>query len=96
MAKQPIIVKKHGTYNSYTNGKCRCDACTKAAREYMREYRKTAKGRSNSRYYSVLGSRRAQLAATWVRTNHPEVWESLSKRAERSIGNKPAKIKEDQ
>lgn len=84
-----MTVKRHGTYNSYTNGKCRCDECRTAAREYMRKYRTTNKGRSNSRYYAVLGSRRAQLAAKWVRQNHPEVWESLSKKAARMVGDKP-------
>lgn len=80
---------KHGTYNSYTNRKCRCELCTKAARDYMRKYRKTAKGRTNTRYYAVLGSRRAQLAANWVKENHPDVWQSLSKKAIRIVGDKP-------
>lgn len=26
----------HGTYSAYTTGKCRCDECKRAAREYKR------------------------------------------------------------
>lgn len=29
----------HGTYSMYTNGKCRCDECREAAREYARKSR---------------------------------------------------------
>jgi hypothetical protein len=84
-----MATMKHGTYNSYTNKKCRCEACTKAARDYMRKYRTTAKGRTNTRYYATLGSRRAQLAAEWVKTNHPDIWQSISEKAVSIVGNKP-------
>lgn len=84
-----MATKKHGTYNSYTNGKCRCNLCTNAAREYMRNYRKTAKGRAFTKYYAVLSSRRAQLAAQWVRNNRPDVWESITGKAIEIIGDKP-------
>jgi hypothetical protein len=30
----------HGTVGGYTNHKCRCDACTQAQRDYVRNYRR--------------------------------------------------------
>jgi hypothetical protein len=31
---------RHGTVNGYRNGQCRCAACTKAATDYQREYKR--------------------------------------------------------
>jgi len=80
---------KHGTYNCYTNGKCRCELCRKAASTYMKKYRSTDKGKKIQRYYTILGSKKAQLASSWVRKNHPEVWESINKKALKLVGEKP-------
>lgn len=82
-------MSKHGTYNSYTNGKCRCESCRKAASEYMRKYRTTAKGKQTQRYYTVLGNKKAQLASQWVQKNRPDVWAKISKTATEIIGDKP-------
>jgi hypothetical protein len=68
---------KHGTYASYTNRKCRCDECKTAAREYMREYRKTDSGRERSRLYTHIATKRSNKAAAWVKENHPDVWEKI-------------------
>lgn len=80
---------KHGTYNAYTNGGCRCDQCRKAASEYMRQYRSTAKGKQTQRYYTVLGNKKAQLASQWIQQNRPDIWEMISKKATKLIGEKP-------
>lgn len=34
----------HGTYSTYANYLCRCEACTEANREYHREYYHRSKG----------------------------------------------------
>lgn len=41
---------KHGTRSAYVNGRCRCELCTEANREYMRDWMrarhvKTRRGR---------------------------------------------------
>ena len=33
----------HGTYNGYSNYKCRCDDCRQANADYMREYKRKRK-----------------------------------------------------
>ena len=83
------MASKHGTYTSYTNGKCRCEACRKAASDYMKQYRSTTKGRQTQRYYTVLGNKKAQLASQWVQKNRPDVWETISKKASKLVGGKP-------
>lgn len=75
----------HGTYNSYTNRKCRCDSCKNAASEYMRKYRKTRHGAASARYYAVLNAKRAQLAARWVRKNRPDIWQNIASKAENQV-----------
>lgn len=70
---------KHGTYAAYTNRKCRCEECKFAAREYMRQYRKTETGRQKTRFYTHLQTKRNNRAAKWVRANHPEIWEQICK-----------------
>ncbi len=82
---------KHGTYNAYTNGGCRCGQCRKAASEYMRQYRSTTKGKQTQRYYTVLGNKKAQLASQWIQQNRPDVWEMIGKKATKLIGEKPQK-----
>jgi hypothetical protein len=68
---------KHGTYAAYTNRKCRCEECKIAAREYMREYRKTESGRARSRLYTQVGTKRNARASAWLKTNRPDVWENI-------------------
>ena len=68
---------KHGTYAAYTNKKCRCEECKSAARQYMREYRKTEGGRARSRLYTHIATKRNGKAASWVKENHPDVWEKI-------------------
>lgn len=80
--KNPI---KHGTYNSYTNRKCRCELCKKAASTYMKKYRKTEHGSASARYYAVLNAKRAQLAARWVRANRPDIWRTIANKAENQV-----------
>jgi len=55
----------------------------------MKKYRSTDKGKKIQRYYTILGSKKAQLASSWVRKNHPEVWESINKKALKLVGEKP-------
>lgn len=68
---------KHGTYACYTNSKCRCEECRKAARSYMQKYRKTENGRSKTRRYTHLQAKRNNAAASWVRKTHPEMWKEI-------------------
>jgi hypothetical protein len=68
---------RHGTYAAYTNKKCRCEECKTAAREYMRDYRKTESGRARSRLYTHIATKRNNKAAAWVKENHPDVWEKI-------------------
>jgi hypothetical protein len=67
-------VLKHGSYACYTNQKCRCELCKMAAREYMQKYRRTDMGRDKSRKYTQTASKRAAMAAKWVKKNEPAVW----------------------
>lgn len=83
------VAIKHGTYTAYTNGKCRCDLCRRAASEYMKQYRSTDKGKQTQRYYTVLGNKKAQLASQWIQKFRPDVWETISKKATKLIGDKP-------
>lgn len=39
----PPTDKRHGTYNAYINYGCRCEACTKANSDYVRERREKRK-----------------------------------------------------
>jgi hypothetical protein len=41
---------KHGTLNTYTHGHCRCEPCTKAAREYARDIRRQRRDREAPEY----------------------------------------------
>lgn len=82
VTKTPIT---HGTYNSYTNRKCRCEACRNAASAYMKKYRKTEHGSASARYYAVLNAKRAQLAARWVRKNRPDIWQNIANKAENQV-----------
>ena len=68
---------KHGTYACYTNGKCRCEECRKAARGYMKKYRKTENGRLKTRRYTHLQTKRNNAAASWVRKVHPDIWKTI-------------------
>lgn len=68
---------KHGTYSCYTNTKCRCEPCKKAAADYMRTYRKTENGRAKTRKYTHLQAKRNTQAAVWVRKNHPDIWKQI-------------------
>lgn len=68
---------KHGTYACYTNSKCRCEECRKAAREYMQKYRKTDSGRAKTRKYTHLQAKRNTQAAVWLRKNMPDVWKQI-------------------
>lgn len=86
---------KHGTYNSYTNGKCRCEECRKAASDYMRKYRSTDRGRKTQRYYTILGNKKAQLASQWIQENRPDIWEMIGRKATKLIGEKPQKTAGD-
>jgi len=79
----------HGTYTAYTNGKCRCRPCRDAASAYMREYRKTTKGKTAQRYYTNLSVKRASLAAKWIRENRPDIWAIINAEAESMMGDKP-------
>lgn len=76
MSNEPKPIK-HGTYAAYTNKKCRCEECKTAAREYMRKYRKTDSGRTRSRLYTQITTKRNSRAAAWVRENHPDVWNTI-------------------
>jgi len=80
-----MVATNHGTYNAYTNGKCRCALCRKAASEYMKKYRQTEHGSGSARYYAVLQAKRAQLAARWVKKNRPDVWETIASKANKQI-----------
>ena len=37
---KPVAEYEHGTYERYTNRKCRCDLCREANTEHFRQYRK--------------------------------------------------------
>jgi hypothetical protein len=67
----------HGLYATYTNAQCRCPECRKAAADYMRNYRKTATGKTQARYHQALSNRRSQIAIQWIKENHPDKWESI-------------------
>jgi len=81
---------KCGTYTSYTKGKCRCAKCRKAASNYLREYRKTAKGNSARRFYHAVTVQRSLLAAKWIKTNMPNIWDEITEEARAITASKPA------
>lgn len=80
-----VVPINHGTYNGYTNRKCRCSDCKHAASEYMRRYRKTSHGAATTKYYAVLSVKRAQLAAQWVKENMPDVWQEIARDAAKQV-----------
>ncbi len=51
LAKTHRLVKlgdgPHGTYSRYTSGRCRCDLCREANRDYVRRYRRKIKERND-------------------------------------------------
>lgn len=57
--------RTHGRLATYALG-CRCDECRTAKREYAR---------TNLRHRAHQRAR--QRAATWVRANHPEVYQAF-------------------
>lgn len=68
-----VGVITHGLPGTYGGG-CRCADCRKAWRLYNRK-------RPNNR----ISGRTAELAATYVRLNHPRVWARLREQAEREV-----------
>jgi hypothetical protein len=72
---------EHGLYATYTNLKCRCELCRKAAAEYMRGYRKTSVGKSQARFHQIVANKRSQIAIKWIKDNHPEQWDKICMRA---------------
>ena len=58
--------------STYKNHGCRCNGCRAAATEYMASLRR----RTGYRVAKVEHWATTR-AATWVRHNHPEVWERL-------------------
>ena len=75
----------HGLYATYTNLKCRCPECRKAAAGYMRAYRKTGVGKEQARFHQIVANKRSQLAIKWVKENHPEQWDKICTRALKTI-----------
>lgn len=71
----------HGLYATYTNAKCRCSECKKAAAEYMRGYRKTSTGKDNAKFHQIVANKRSQIAIKWIKENHPEQWDKICLRA---------------
>jgi hypothetical protein len=71
----------HGLYATYTNTKCRCSLCKKAAAEYMRGYRKTSVGKNNAKFHQIVANKRSQMAIKWIKENHPEQWDKICSRA---------------
>jgi len=45
MSDKPALAV-HGTYSRYTRGKCRCDACKAAHRDYQRAYRRSGRDKA--------------------------------------------------
>lgn len=80
MPRKPSPIE-HGTYTTYTNRKCRCEECRNAAAEYMRTYRQTENGKISQKYHTSLTMKRAQLAARYVKNNHPKVWREINDEA---------------
>lgn len=69
-------------YTTYTHHKCRCDGCTAALREWMRQYRKKKGGMTTADHAS---RRASDAAAKWVRHNLPDVWDHLMDEAWREV-----------
>jgi phage FluMu protein Com len=71
----------HGLYATYTNLKCRCPRCRKAAAKYMQAYRKTSVGKSQAKFHQVVANKRSQMAINWIKVNHPEQWDKICSKA---------------
>lgn len=74
---------RHGRYSTYTYHGCRCDDCRRANADAARRRRATSsRSRDTMRARSIAENR----AATWIRANHPDVWERLLNEAYAEIG----------
>lgn len=68
----------HGTFNAYTNGKCRCQPCTVANRTHQqnRRYQKQEYARYGTRYIFTPEEREARRSCLICQTpllTHPLV-----------------------
>ena len=73
---------RHGTSVAYCYYKCRCDVCRNKHREYVRNYRATSAGRAKTRQHNDDARRRMVLAAAWVKTNRPDIWNEICQAVE--------------
>ena len=70
----------HGNPSTYTNYGCRCELCVAAASKYHQRFRKEHRDSDRA------SSKANNLAAKWVRREHPEVWDELMDQAYKDIG----------
>lgn len=72
----------HGSMSNYTAGKCRCEECRSANREYQRKYREANRdqARAASRKYVAHNREIARVRAEQWRLNNPGASAMQSKR----------------
>ncbi len=68
---------RHGTSVAWSHHGCRCDKCRQFARMHQAQYRTTEAGRSKSNGHNQASQLRARLAARWVKTHRPEIWQEI-------------------
>lgn len=76
---------EHGKYSTYNNHDCRCEPCRVAARDYMANYRKTDRGRENTRKANRVALRAQRIAAKHVKDNFPELWSQCQEQARQEL-----------
>jgi hypothetical protein len=68
--------------STYRKHGCRCEECRAAANAHQREMRR----RGRTALHLKADRKAATWAATWVRREHPEVWQKLRAEAQAEVG----------
>jgi hypothetical protein len=67
---------KHGR-SAYLRKVCKCDICTQAAKQYMKDYRSSTFGKQKHSINARKKARRDAMCREWMKANRPDVFKRI-------------------